>query len=134
MTLSPVQKRTIASVIPLFVFVMPIVVFAQSGGLVPCGNSTGPNTDECTFQDLIVLANKVIDFLILNLAAPLAGVVAAIAGVMMFTAGGNEERLTKAKSLLWSAVLGFIIALSAWLVIKAIVAVFIDIDVSFYIN
>lgn len=118
-------KKIIAFATPVLVFATPLLAFGQGGnsGLVPCGTDS---TNQCSFEDLIILANNVIDFLIFNLAAPLAGIVMAIAGIMMFTAGGNEAQLSKAKSIFGYVVIGILIALSAWLIVKAIVSVLID--------
>jgi len=80
-------------------------------------NCTGANCQLCNVFELI---NGVIKFLIISVAAPLAAVSFAIAGIMLFTAGGNEEKIKKAKSIFLYVVIGLLIALSAFLVIDTI--------------
>lgn len=128
----PFWKKTTIIALSACVFIVPAVVFAQ--GLVPCG---GPGEPQCTFNHLIILAQTVINFLILNVAAPLAGIVVAWAGILMFTSGGNQERLRTAKKIFWYVILGFVVALSAWLIVNAIVFAFVDqsvFDPTPYIN
>lgn len=98
------------------VLLAPTVAFAA--GLVPCG---GPGEPACNFSYVIVLAQNVINFLIFNLAMPLAAISFAVAGIMMLTAGGNESQVAKAKGIFSAVFIGLIIALSAWLIVKMIV-------------
>lgn len=101
-------------VLVLLFTLMPMVSFAQEGGLVPCD---GP---ECGFEDLITLVNKVIDFLLFTLAMPLAAILFAYGGFLFLTSGGSEDKITKAKQIFKNVLFGFVIALSAWLIVKAI--------------
>jgi len=45
----------------------------------------------------------------------------AVAGVMYLTAGGNEDRIKKAKKAFIYSVAGIIIALGAWVIVKQII-------------
>ncbi|GMQ95412.1 MAG: hypothetical protein BMS9Abin13_525 [Patescibacteria group bacterium] len=107
-----------AVAVPIIVLLLPLVAFSQ--GLVPCGSQ---GQSECGFADLIVLIQSVIDFLMFKVAMPLAAVAFAWAGVRMLIAGGNEQTISDAKGMLWSVLIGILIALSAWLVVKAITSV-----------
>lgn len=93
---------------------VPGYLFAA--GLVPCSGA------DCDFNDLITLIKNVVDFLIFKLAVPLAAISFAVAGVIILTAGGNESKAEQGKEIAWSVVIGLIIALSAWLVVTAILA------------
>jgi hypothetical protein len=113
------------------IFSVPVLAQAQKvqSGLVPCGNKVDAQGkieagQECTFEDLIVLAQNVIDFLIFYIAAPLATLMFAYAGFLMFTNNGNEAQVTKAKGIFWSVLWGLIIALAAWLMISFILDFF----------
>jgi hypothetical protein len=92
----------------------------HAAGLVPCD---GP---DCNLDSLILLAQNVIDFLIFKIAAPLAAVSFAVAGFIYITAQGNESQHQKAKSIFVSVFIGFVIALSAWIVVKFIVTALVD--------
>jgi hypothetical protein len=104
--------------------VLPSVVYAAPGtGLIPCGNSTQA---ACTFNDLIILAQNVIEFLIFKIAAPIAAVMFVYAGFLWVTNGGNESQITQAKGIFWAVFWGFVVALAAWLTINMIVNFFLD--------
>ena len=103
----------IALISVLLVVLVPVYVFAA---IVPCNGTTVP----CTFDKFIDLINEVIDFLMFKFAVPLAAISFAIAGVMILTAGDNESRVTQAKEIFWNVLIGLIVALSAWLVVNAI--------------
>ena len=112
------MTQNLKNFIPILILVllfilMPMVSFAQ-GGLVPC---EGP---ECGFGDLITLVNKVIDFLLFTLALPLAAILFAYGGFLFLTSGGSEDKLSKAKQIFWNVLVGFVIALAAWIIVKAI--------------
>jgi hypothetical protein len=43
------------------------------------------------------------------------------AGILMIFAGGNKSQIEKAKGLFWNAFIGFIIVISAWLIVSTII-------------
>lgn len=86
-------------------------------GLVPCGHSGLP---DCDFDMLIVMINRVVDFLILFIGFPIAAVVIAWAGVLLLTSGGSTGAIEKAKTMFGHVVVGLILALLAWGIIKII--------------
>jgi len=94
-----------------FMLAMPV-----SAALVPCGNGDNP----CTWNDLFTLANNVINFLIFTLGIPLVTVVIVVSGVQLVWSH-NEAAYKKAKDRLQMALLGLLIMLSAWLIVKAVV-------------
>ena len=89
----------------------------SNGGLVPCGFVGGP---ECDFNMLIVLVNNVVDFLIFTIGFPVVAIVVAWAGILLLTSGGNSGAKDKAKTMLWHVVVGLILALLCWGIIKLI--------------
>lgn len=92
---------------------LPLGVSAQ---IVPCEN-------DCNFDSFVTLIQNIISFLLLNIAAPLAMVVFAYAGFLMFTARGNEQQISHAKSIFWYVLIGVIVALAAWLIVSVIINV-----------
>ncbi|MEX0918604.1 MAG: hypothetical protein WDZ85_01385 [Candidatus Paceibacterota bacterium] len=98
--------------------ILPLTpVLAQSAtttGLVPC-------TDDCDFNQLYVLVDNIIDFIVFYLAVPIATGVIAFAGIWLVIYAGNEGKRSDAKKMIWSAVIGLVIVLSAYLIIKAII-------------
>lgn len=88
-----------------------------SGGLgVTCPN------DDCGFNDFITLINRVISFILFNLAIPISAIMFAYAGFLLVTAGGAGEK-TKAKDIFTNTVTGLVIAAGAWLVINTLLSI-----------
>lgn len=89
-------------------------------GLVPCGTTGG---QPCGFSDLVVLFQRVMNFLLWRVMVPLATLSIAFVGVQFITATGNPGKLDKAKTILWDVLFGIFIALAAWLIINTIFTV-----------
>lgn len=107
----------------LFVL-LPEMVFAQAGGLVTC---SGPDCNICSFVAMINgLINWLFSFLVL--AAVLALV---IAGFRLVVSAGNEAAWTKAKEMVTNITIGFVIVLSAWLIVDTMMKAFIAPDSGF---
>ena len=100
-------------IIVLVLFALPLLSFAQEG-LVPCG---GPGQPDCTFCHVWNLLDNVVKFLIqFAFAAGAIGIV--VGGFFIMTAGGSESRVTKGREIITTAVVGVLIVLVAWVVIK----------------
>lgn len=87
-----------------------------SGGLVPPECQNGFN---CDFNSLLTLVNNVVNF-ILILSFPVLAVVIAWVGFLFLSSGGDSGRRSKAKQVLMKTIIGFIVLLAAWLIIKGI--------------
>ncbi|MDP2705287.1 MAG: hypothetical protein U1D31_00140 [Patescibacteria group bacterium] len=111
------MKRTLLVVV--FFALLPILVFAQ-GGLIPCD---GVDT-KCGFPQLIELGNNIINFLVIA-SIPLAVISFIYAGFLYLTAGGNEGKIKQAHSIFWKVLWGFIIILTAWLIVQLIINAFL---------
>lgn len=103
--------------------------FASYKGIVPKCNITGnlnsskdDFAEPCGFNALIELVNNTINFLLVWFATPLAAIILVYAGFTYLTSGGSSEKATKAKHMLTSMIIGYIIALAAWLIIKTILS------------
>lgn len=88
---------------------------SKGGGLIPECPDTG-----CGFNELMQLINNVIKFLLFDIATPLAALGIVYAGWLYLSAGGSTENTTKAKKILTNIVIGYIIALSAWLIVNTL--------------
>ncbi|HEY4513447.1 MAG TPA: hypothetical protein VJH06_02970 [Candidatus Paceibacterota bacterium] len=111
-----------------FVLLMPALSLAD--GLVPCTNTPDPvtgiisDTSKCDFTALMALVNKVITFILVDLALPIAAIMFAYAGFLMITAGGESAHAkTKAKNIFTNAIIGFILAVACWLIISTILTI-----------
>ena len=113
-----ITKFFIFSLISLML-IIPVISFAQSAPLVPCDNS---EANPCDFAQFMILINNIIDFIFKFLALPIAAIMFAYAGFTLVTSGGSPESKTKAKNIFTNVVIGLIIALGAWLIIKTILS------------
>ncbi|MFW0870877.1 MAG: pilin [Patescibacteria group bacterium] len=87
----------------------------EAGALVPCMGT------DCGWKELIDLINRIIRFMI-TIAAVLLVLMIIYAGFQLVSARGNAAALTKAKSALWKAIAGFVLVLTAWLIVNAVVS------------
>ena len=128
-----ITKTLISFSISLLVFliiVVPALSLAASSydpakGLVPCTNtpdSNGKISNLCDFDALMSLVNNVISFALFYMAIPIAAIMFAYAGFLLVTAGGSEAK-TRAKNIFTNAVIGLVLAATAWLVIRTILSV-----------
>lgn len=95
-------------------------------GIVPVCNTgdidpeTNNYVNACDFNMLMTLINKVITFLLITLATPLFALIIIYVAWLYLSAGGSSENVTKAKKILKNALIGYVIALAAWLIVKTI--------------
>jgi len=109
------MKGFLLSLAVILILVIPAVTLAQTdgNGIVPCD---GPECQACHFvqlgQNLLVWFIKIM--------ASVIAVVVAIAGLKMVTAGGDVGKVSEAKGMMTNALIGFVILLSAWLIIDTV--------------
>ncbi|MDD4988818.1 MAG: hypothetical protein PHV42_00115 [Candidatus Pacebacteria bacterium] len=95
-------------------------------GLVSCdGTVTIDATNQtaysnCGFQQFLNLIGNIIGFL-LKVAVSIAAVAFFFAGFLYLTAGGNPGKIEEAHQIFWSALIGIIIMLCAWLLVNTII-------------
>ncbi|MSU44907.1 hypothetical protein EXS45_01880 [Candidatus Nomurabacteria bacterium] len=119
--------------IPVFSFAQTAIdtdirdqAFADGKSLVPCGNDKdikGNIINPCSFKDALTLVNGIIKFILFKLVIPIAAIMFFYAGFLMITSGGSAESKTKAKGIFTNAVIGLVIAVGAWLIIKTILSI-----------
>lgn len=101
--------------------------FPQSQyGLLTCSGIYDCNI--CSFGQLI---QNIINFLI-GLSIPIAVVMFAWAGILYFTSATSETNITRAKGIFKTVFIGFLIALTGWLVVQTVLSVLVKQD--FYIG
>lgn len=99
------------------------VLSADSGGtgLVPC-------TDTCGFNDVITLINNIITFLITQLFIPIVILLFVYAGFKYITAQGNPAKVANIKKMVLHIVLGMILVLCSWLIVKTVLGLLLRQD------
>lgn len=100
-----------------------------NSGLVPCGygpfdprGNDAASSTGCQACNLAQLIQNLMTFAI-GIAIPIAAALFAYAGVLMFTAADDTGKITKAKGIFKDAFIGFLIAITAWLVINTLLHV-----------
>jgi hypothetical protein len=89
---------------------------STTNGLVTC-------TENCGFNEFLALVNRVIRFILFNLAVPISAIMFAYAGFLMVTSGGSTESRKKAKSVFTSTAIGLVCAAGAWLIVKTLLSI-----------
>lgn len=110
-----------AFVIVFIILVVPVISLAQNTGLVPCNNSVGGTP--CDFNALMAMVNKVINFILKDMAIPIAAIMFFYAGFELVTSGGSTEKRGIAKKVFTNTVIGLILAVAAFLIVKLILTV-----------
>ncbi len=101
----------------LMLLLAPGLSLAQDSGLVTC---TGADCNVCTFVQLISnIVNWLFGFLVL-----LAVLGIMYAGFQLVTSAGNTSALDKAKSMFTNIIIGFVIVLSAWIIVDTVMKAF----------
>ena len=113
----------------LVIIWMPLASFAQTGAgsdsdLVTC---SGPDCNFCTAVDMV---DNIVDllFAFLSIAAVL---VIVFAGFKLVVSAGNPSAMSAAKSMITNVVVGFIIVLSAWLIVDTVMKALISDEIDF---
>ena len=92
-------------------------------GLVPCGsaiNNSGNLTCPCELEHVFVLVLNLYNFAVWKISVPLASLLVVIGGIMLLVSGGNPGLASKARTILWGAVIGIVLVFGAWIIINTI--------------
>jgi Type IV secretion system pilin/Transglycosylase SLT domain len=110
-SLGVMQKYLVALGVMACLFIVPMSVGAAD--LVPeCGGNGQPACQACYVVELV---NNVVGWLVLILGT-IAAILIVVAGARLVTSGGNSAAKEAAKSSMTNLIIGYIIVLSAWLV------------------
>ena len=86
-----------------------------SAGIVPCGTRANPSP--CTLCHIVVGGQKLIDWGLDVMTYIAIAVIVAMA-VLYIVSTGNEALMSTAKSGIKAALIGFVVMLSAWLIVN----------------
>lgn len=115
----------------LFV-VLPFFTQAHEKGTTPLtpivpqcsGVSAGLPKGACTLCDFFHLVQHIINFLTFEAAPLLVMIIIIIGGFTFLIAGGSQDKIKMGKSMMWKAVIGYVIVLTSWLIVSQILQVF----------
>lgn len=105
----------------LFAFFIIVFPYISSAAIVPaCGQVQGGNfVQVCDFNQFMKLINNVIEFLLFKVGVPIVAIIFCYAGFLMISPSNVEHR-KKVNHMLTNVVIGYVIALAAWLVVNTI--------------
>ncbi|MEK9186221.1 MAG: hypothetical protein AAB885_01400 [Patescibacteria group bacterium] len=103
-------------IILLFTFCFVLSTTVAFAALIPCEGL------ECQFCHFAELIGRVINFG-LKLVIPIGVVFIAWGGLEILTAAGSTEKAKKGKDILTAAVIGIVIALTAWLLLSTLLQI-----------
>lgn len=121
------QARLYSSITILAITATPFVTFGA--GLVPCGGGGGEPI--CDFDQLIVMTNNIIGFLLFKVAIPLAALGFMYAGAMLVLSPNKDSAWTDAKESFWNIGKGFLLIFGSFLLVKLILFEFLNTDAGF---
>jgi len=109
----------IFTIISSVFLITPFIVFgAGHGGLVTCSGL------DCGLDELVQLATVVIDNFIKVVVPSLAGLAFMVAGFYYIVSAGDPNRVQRAHEIFKYTLLGIVISLAAWLIIRTIINAF----------
>lgn len=102
-------------------FVLPAVAHAS----IPYFGPIVPNTDNCPagWGLLIIVINNIISVLLTLAIVFFMPIMVAYAGFLYVVNPANPGGIDKAKSILLNTIMGIVIALAAWMIVDALMAV-----------
>lgn len=130
-----INQKTAMVIISLALFVLPTIVYGAS--LIPCGQPAGtaniivngtsfPTTNPCGFDDIILLFNTIIHFLMYDVAVPLLALGFMYSGGRLILFQNKSAEWDKAIESFGNMAMGFGIILGAFVLIKFILSQFLN--------
>ena len=111
------MKKTYLSIV---IFCLLAIIFipisANADGIVPCGNGT----TQCTISDFFTMLVNIYNFIVLQIATPLAVIAIVIGAILMMISAGNPDLMGKGKKILYAAIIGLVLVFCSWLIINFI--------------
>lgn len=92
-----------------------------AGELLSCYNY-------CTFSDVLKTINKFITFLITTLFVPTIILLFMLAGFKYLTAQGNPSKVANLKKMIINIVVGMLLVLCSWLIVKVLLTILVRDD------
>lgn len=103
--------------------------------IVPCGlkeNYPGNDYNEkdpCTICHLYIMTGNLINFVIYNIAIPLAALMFLVAAVYLIFSGGSEERIKTGRAIFQNTVIALLIVFVSWIVLTELFKYLVNPDV-----
>ena len=104
-------------ILPILLFCLLLIILipiSAGAAIVTCN---GPN---CKIEDFFDMLGKIYDFIVKTIATPLAIIAVSVGGILMLISAGNPEMFGLGKKVLWSAIIGLVLAYGSWIIIDFI--------------
>jgi len=72
----------------------------------------------CNWCNFLQFGQGIINFLMQDIAFPLAVLFIIYGGIMMMINSGNPSKLQESRGIIWAAVIGLAILLSSWVILN----------------
>ncbi len=106
----------------LAILILSLPTLVTAAGLVPCG---GTGEAPCQACHLVQMGQNLLTWFITIMASVIA-LIFAINGMKLVMARDNSHALSEAKGSMTNAIVGFVILLSAWLIVDTVLKTVID--------
>src|SRR3989344_4281733 len=109
-------KKISAFILPIFILGLLMTPLFVSAWIVPdCAGVNGVSR-ECGFNDLVILAKNIINFLV-QLSIPLSAAAFIYAGYLFLTSAGDESKIKQGKEIFTKVLKGLFFVLVGWLIV-----------------
>jgi hypothetical protein len=95
----------------LLVLLIPI---SSKAAIVTC------NGPDCTIQSFLAMLYKIYDFLVKQIAMPLAVMALTAGGIIILVSAGNPGLASKGKQIVWISIIGLALVFGSWAIIQTI--------------
>lgn len=117
--LTKIKRIVVPLIIPAAALVLPAIALAQGGELVPNRLAQTNN--------IVLVVRSIIRFILL-IAFVLAFIMLLIGGIRWITAGGDEKGVAAARNMITAALIGLVIVLIAYALIR-LVEIFFNVNI-----
>lgn len=90
---------------------------ASAQGIVKCDGTTA---NPCTLTKLVEMFAEIYKFVAIQIATPLAIIMLIVAAIVLLSSAGDPGRQTLGKKILWTAIIGLVLALGSWLIVTTV--------------
>jgi len=103
--------------LPIAVFCLLTIIsvpfLTKAQGIVPCDTN-------CGISDFFTLLVNIYNFIVLQIATPLAVIAIVIGAILMMISAGNPGEFAKGKEIIIWSLVGLVLVFCSWLIIDFI--------------
>jgi hypothetical protein len=103
--------------LPIILFCLLSIIFVPvlvKAGIVPC------NGPDCTIDKFFEMLGGIYNFIVKDIATPLAVIAVTVGGILMLISAGNPNLMSTGKKVFYSGIIGLVLVFCSYLIIKFI--------------